>query len=153
MTISRFLPLLSALFSACFVESCDSPTCNDVGCPTPYSIDFEASSWGQGKYTVELVVNGETGTCEVTLLLDAPSQSTCSMPGVYLGSMNIVPSGQQPGLGGLVFIFEPTRVDVTVKLNGATLGQPASFTPVYANTYPNGPDCSPCKVANDKLKL
>ena len=145
----------AALLAACAASDTDEPkACTTIGCANGYSLDFEASSWAQGKYTVELTIDGKPCTCEATLPLDASSKSTCTLPEVQLGlSGSALPVGEQ-GLVGLVFTSQPAKIDVTVKRDGATLGQPASFTPAYKTSQPNGPECGPtCTNASDTLKL
>lgn len=152
----RFFTLLVAtLLAACSASDPIEPkACTTIGCVDGYTLDFEASSWAPGKYTVELTVDGKSYTCEATLPLDASSKSSCTLPEVQLGlSGSALPAGEQ-GLVGLVFTSQPTKVDVTIKLDGATLGQPASFTPAYKTSQPNGPECGPtCTNARDTLKL
>lgn len=145
----------AALLAACSASDDTEPkSCTTIGCVNGYTLDFEASSWAQGKYTVELTVDGKAGTCEATLPLDASSKSTCTLPEVQMGlSGSALPAGQQ-GLVGLMFTSQPAKVEVAVKLDGAVVGQPASFTPAYKTSQPNGPECGPtCTNASDKLKL
>jgi hypothetical protein len=141
----------AALLAACSASDQVEPrACTTIGYVNGYTLDFEASSWTQGKYTVELTVDGKPCTCEATLPLDASSKSTCTLPEVQLRlSGSALPAGEQ-GLSGLLFTSQPAKIDVTVKLDGATLGQPASFTPAYKTSQPNGPECGPtCTNARD----
>lgn len=147
--------VVATLLAACSAsDPVDPKACTTIGCVDGYSLDFEASSWAQGKYTVEITADGKPCTCEATLPLDASSKSTCTLPEVQLGLSGSALSTGQQGLVGLVFTSQPAKIDVTVKLDGATLGQPASFTPAYSTSQPNGPECGPtCTNARDTLKL
>lgn len=152
-TFSRSLALFALVLSGCASTSTEHP-CTALGCQNGYSLDLSAAAWPAGTYLVELVVDGQKGTCEATLPLTEASRAVCSLPGVRLELSGSALPPAQHALAALAWSGSPAKVDVTVKVNGATLGKPASFTPAYRTTQPNGPRCEPtCSSAHDRLSL
>lgn len=150
------LSLLALALFACDSGSDDDNggACTTIGCVDGYTLDFSAASWPQGKYRVELDVDGTAGVCEATLPLTASSQSTCTLPGVQLGLSGSALPEAQHALVGLTWASRPTKIGVKVLVDGAALGQPATFLPTYVTSQPNGPSCGPtCTNARDQLKL
>jgi hypothetical protein len=133
----------------------DAKNCTALGCMNGFSLDFSATSWPAGKYTLDLTVDGARGACEVNLPLQENSSATCSLPGVTVGlSGSALPAAQQ-SLSGLQWSgTRPALVEVAVRLDGAPFGKPMSFRPAYKTSRPNGPDCEPtCTSASDRMTL
>lgn len=153
----RWLLLLVTLLPACATTSPPAPgsgACTTLGCVNGYSIDLSASSWPAGKYEIDLLVDGKAGKCEAQLPLTEGARASCTLPEVRLELSGSALPPQQHAIAGLVWSSQPAKIEVTVKVNGTTLGKPASLTPSYKKMQPNGPDCEPtCTGARDTLTL
>ncbi|MCU0653954.1 MAG: hypothetical protein MUF64_01240 [Polyangiaceae bacterium] len=154
-----FFLLLPCLLLACATSmpaaAPGARNCTTLGCVNGFSLDFSAPSWPPGKYTVELTVDGQRGTCEATLPLQANATARCSLPGVSLGLSGSALPADQHSLSGLQWSnARPALVEVSVLRDGAPVGKPASFRPAYTTSRPNGPDCEPvCTGASASMTL
>src|SRR6188474_1021952 len=141
----------TTLFQVCWALSfgialaadfgCSSKVCTAIGCGLPFAVDFQPSSglWPPGTYAIEVVADGSTGRCEVTLPL-APcgaTSSTCTGTRDWgaIESGCALPASQQ-SVPGIVFSTTPVDVEVALGLNGRELGR-KTFAPSYQMSYPN----------------
>lgn len=123
--------------------------CTEIGCENGVRVDFTYRE--PGSYTVVVVVDGVSTTCEATLPLPRGASEPCDREAVLLALIGSELPADQQSIGGLILPNATDAKSITVQVtrDGTLLGE-KTFTPTYQVTPgPNGPDCEPkeCKLA------
>jgi hypothetical protein len=134
-------------------ETLTKKSCNEIGCGFGFAVAFQPTDgiWRPGRYLVDVRADGVSSSCEVTLPLapcGTPSSTCTGQRSWILGESGCALPASQHSISGISFSSStPATVEVTVSRDGRQLaGQ--SFTPSYASSRPNGPDCEPtCRTA------
>jgi hypothetical protein len=117
--------------------------CTLIGCADGLTIEFLQQQ--PGAYTVELVADGETITCNATLPLPAcselPSES-CSRSDVTLFQSGCGLEPLHHSINGVSFTGNPSTVEIRVERDGTEVASD-TFEPAYQRSAPNGEECGP----------
>jgi len=147
--------VLVAMLVGLPATGCDPQACTQIGCGAEFRVEFQRPAWTPGSYRVELEVDGDSLECIATLPLDCEAPPPC--PGapqlqLLLDGCALDPS--QHRIAGLEFQggSAPKSIAVRVLQDDALLGEGA-YTPVYTESFPNGPDCGPACVQAESAAL
>jgi hypothetical protein len=125
------------------------PLCTEIGCGPTLRVRFSRPGWPAGAYRVEVAADGVRGACDLTIPLSCTAVSSCS--GLMDFSADVSGCALDPALhsiaGVTIGYSTPASFTVRVLQGDRELGA-ASFSPSYAVSRPNGPDCEPvCRSA------
>jgi hypothetical protein len=165
---------------ACFVsaQACDMPhACTAIGCIDSASFQIKTAdgTWPDGAYALEVIADGITHACSMTLPDDLPAAGTisaipCEPPvgytGVSLRADTVCSAHGDKNSGGQTCTPSPDHYTLRGSLPATprTLGvrvtrdgdllleqtQPLHYT----ETQPNGPDCEPvCRQSSVDFAL
>jgi hypothetical protein len=99
-----------------------------------------------GTYTVTVVADGTSGTCEVAVPVASCQTASLDCTGTHgwiLDGPNCALPTDRQGIGGITFGGSaPGNIEVVVEREGRRLGA-GTFSPTYQMSQPNGPDCPP----------
>ena len=128
-------------------EGGDETACPDIGCGSPFQINFEhPGPWRAGTYVFALNVDGEAFECSANLPFtscDAPvlPDECDGRLGWYVIRSGCALAPEQHSLPAIEFFSgTPARVELAVFRDGVSLGQ-GQFTPVYS---PSQVGCTTC---------
>ncbi len=133
------LRLLAAL-SAPLLLSCDTVECSLEDCPAEgVTLTLDHATWAPGTYQLEVIADGTSYACSLTV----PSSNISAQ---YCGNGGVVLVGIDTTTGAPVDIYldgdEVEQITVNLTLDGAALAN-AEYAVVWDKTYPNGPGCPP----------
>jgi hypothetical protein len=164
----------------CFVsaQACDMPhECTAIGCIDSASFEIKTAdgTWPDGAYALEVIADGITHACSMTLPDDLPGSGTassipCDPPVGYMGvsltadtactehgdedsgSVTCTPIPDHYTLRGSV-PGTPSTLGIRVTRDGGLLLE-QTLPLHYTETQPNGPDCEPvCRQSSVDLVL
>jgi hypothetical protein len=134
-----------SILSAVVFTGCTSKVCTLIGCGTSLEVHFTGATDKPGRYQIEVVADGAISSCQFTLPQECHAQPTCTPagPGWLLNKASCAPGEERRTIDGFTFhTGAPTRVEVVVRRDDTVVGT-TSTEPVYKESRPNGPDCSP----------
>jgi len=160
MTLMSHLPAISGLVILFAVSSsCGSShgtadtgiACTEIGCAPSLRIRFARARWPAGTYRLEVTADAANEVCQVVVPLVCNAGSMCTGQGGLEVFPELSGCALDPALNtieGVAFTYSvPASVTVRVVQDERELGK-ATFTPSYATSLPNGPDCLPvCHTA------
>jgi len=141
----RILTACLAILSPILLVRCVTKACTMIGCADTYEVDFTGATAVPGRYQIEVVADGETSTCEITLPWICGREPMCSSSKLHLQikTSGCAIDGGTASIDGLLFFFEPpATVALTVRRDDVVVGE-SSARPQYTVSYPNGPECGP----------
>lgn len=154
-----------ALASLVLLVSCNqSHVCTMIGCSYPLTLQLEAADWVPGEYVVAITASGRTYECSFERGADGVGGQAGSptQPSGIVQYCDPVPGdATEPGDAPEIYGDEDVtievkrdfkQVSVSVRRDGVTLLE-EELTPSYQKSYPNGPDCTECRKATEKLTL
>jgi hypothetical protein len=129
-------------------SGCSEKVCTQRGCGSAFEVTFRptGNQWAAGTYSIAVIADGTSGTCDVTLPFASctSTSTTCQGTRDWYASQSgcALPAGQH-AINGIVFSeARPITVDIVVSRDGRQLAA-ETFTPTYETSQPNGPGCSP----------
>jgi len=136
----------SLLVAACIIaEGCMSKECTLIGCSSSLEVRFTGATGKPGRYQVEMMADGASATCAITLPWTCETQPTCSAAALpwRLTLAGCALGADRESLDGVLFFEKPpASLEFTVRRDDKVVGG-GSAQPVYKESRPNGPDCDP----------
>jgi hypothetical protein len=133
------------------VHGCSSQkACTLIGCASSFEVGFTGATGIPGVYRVEVVADGATSSCEITLPFTCDTQPACSSSDLpwRLTRSGCALGADRETIDGFIFFSQPPMsLTFDVRRDGRAVGG-GSITPVYTESRPNGPECDPvCRTA------
>lgn len=126
-----------------------SPACENHGCLNALLVDFGGAELPSGAYVLNIVGEGRTARCEVSIPMswrvDEPDPKPCQ------GDLSallapIWKNGETVGIESVTIAAAPESLRLSLTSADRAVATLAT-SPAYQKTQPNGPGCEPtCRV-------